>query len=120
MKILVLEDNQERIDKFRHELRGHKVFVATNAEIGIGLATIQKYDLIFLDHDLGSEDSDNNGYRVAQAIANEKLQNGAIIILHSCNPCGTNRMKNVLPEALVIPYTLLNIQAVVGLRRKNK
>jgi hypothetical protein len=60
------------------------------------------YDRIYLDHDLDgrifvNSEEPNTGYQLAKFIAERGLV--AEIILHSMNPFGSARMKEVLPGA---------------------
>ena len=104
MKILILEDNRERIKIFRtrlgpkHELHFFdQVEDAKKAILSMG-----PFDRIYLDHDLDGRvfvDSDepNTGYQLAKYIALQEVN--AEIIIHTLNPWGAARMKKVLPKA---------------------
>lgn len=114
LRILVLEDMSARIEYFKDRLKGHDVYYFDTAEDAIQALSLIKdkpWDMIFLDHDLGgrvfvSSSDPNTGYAVAEYISNNDIDAKQIII-HSLNPAGAQRMKAVLPQANVIPYTML-------------
>lgn len=100
MKILVVEDSEERNVQFRKWLSHHDFDIATNADDGIKLLNSKDYDVIFLDHDLGnrsgvSSDDPNTGYAVAKEIPASR-NSDAQIIIHSMNPEGSRNIMNVL------------------------
>jgi len=100
MKILVVEDSEERNSLFREWLKGHDFMIALDAPTGIRYLQAYEYDVIFLDHDLGdrsnvdSEDI-NTGYQVAKLIPNS-INKNAQVIIHSMNPIGSGNMLKVL------------------------
>lgn len=118
MKILVLEDDNNRIIKFKRGLIGHVVNYATTAAQGMSFINKNKYDIIFLDHDLGGHifvdsHSDNTGFQLAKAIAVNDKNNDTFCVIHSCNPCGANNMMSILSHAIKIPFTCLDIDMVI-------
>ncbi len=117
MKILVVEDNPVRIEKFKRALIGCVVDYADNAHEGIILVRERKYDLIFLDHDLGgrehvSSNDPNTGFQVAKAIRGT-LNRFAFIVVHSANVVGAKNIQQELPQSVKAPFPLLNIRACV-------
>lgn len=118
MKIFILEDNEYRMVKFRRELIGHEIDHAATVEEGTGLVVANKYDLIFLDHDLGGEEfvdsfADNTGYKLAEFIASFTPNKETPCVVHSCNPAGANNILRVLPHAVKISFVSLDIASVV-------
>lgn len=108
MKILIVEDSHQRIHWFMHELEGHDVKVAMDAETGKALILKEKYDIIFLDHDLGDRafvDSDdpNTGFQVAK-VQLESINLDTETIVHSLNPVGAQNIKNLLPNCRCQPF----------------
>jgi CheY-like chemotaxis protein len=107
MKILVLEDAQERIDWFKKFLIGHEVdFVATTEEAFKLLDEKEYYDMIYLDHDLGGEifveSGDNTGYAVAKKMVEDvsvynKFRT-AFVFIHSANYIGAGKMQALLMD----------------------
>lgn len=109
MKILILEDDQNRIDIFKINLIGESVDYCIEAKEAIKLINAQKYDLIFLDHDLGGEiyvnsDDENTGYQVAKIIPNS-INKDTKVIVHSFNPAGAKLMMQAIGRnAVRIPF----------------
>lgn len=118
MKIFILEDNEHRMVKFRRELIGHDIDHAATVEEGTSLVVDNKYELLFLDHDLGGEElvdsfADNTGYKLAEFIASFTQNKETPCIVHSCNPAGADNILRVLPHAVKLPFMSLNIASVV-------
>jgi CheY-like chemotaxis protein len=107
MNILVLEDSPERIDQFKEVFRFHNDIYYDQATLAIRRLTNERFDLICLDHDLGTHDDDfiNNGLMVARELPNTINRNTTIII-HSYNPIGAKMMRDVLPHAIVQPFDM--------------
>ena len=100
--VFILEDDLERIKWFREELgqRNIKFDLTDNAETAKVLLEENKYDTIFLDHDLGGQvyvnsNEPNTGYQVAKMIHTTKNKDAEIII-HSWNSVGAENMYEVL------------------------
>ena len=109
MKILIVEDDQQRIDWFEREFKDADVVVVKEAEDGIREVEATKYDVIFLDHDLGGrafvESHDpNTGFQVALAIVKSPNKNTPIVI-HSWNPAGAGNMQSILKHAIYAPFS---------------
>jgi hypothetical protein len=121
-KILVLEDSYERIDEFKkrfNELqwRNHVDVYVDFCETVIDACkrlSMIKYDLIFLDHDLGGEvyvdsNNDNTGAEVARFLSNPDYDNKrneyTPIIIHSLNTTAAIHMHELLGDrSTVIPF----------------
>ena len=116
MKILILEDNIERIKVFKTHLFNEEKDFCTTAEQAIELLTAKKYDLVYLDHDLEGkpyEDSNykNTGYQVAKVIPTT-INKDTQIIIHSMNPIGAKAMRDVIGDnATYTPFGLLRWEA---------
>ncbi len=114
LKILVVEDMSSRIQFFRNRFKGHDLYFFDNATDSINalkLMTDKPWDIAFLDHDLGGKvfvpSSDpNTGYVVAEYIRDNNIKINQIFI-HSMNPAGSQNIKSILPQAKIIPFTLL-------------
>lgn len=99
MRIFVLEDDPTRIDTLFKELgSGHDWTIVDSCE------RVDKfqppYDVILLDHDLGGrqlEDHEDNGAVFAELIK-DKLVPDDVVIVHSYNPAGTQRILGTLNE----------------------
>ena len=99
--ILVLEDNLERIKAFRELFIGKTVTYTDQAHVAIEMVQKTKWDIIFLDHDLGGEifvdsEKQNTGYQVAKVLP-ESMNAETPCIVHSMNWMGANRMCEVSP-----------------------
>ena len=100
MKLFILEDSQSRITLFNSWYVDHELTMTDDAMEAIEILKRDKFDVIFLDHDLDQRtfvDSSepNTGYTVAKEIPNTVNVNTQVI-LHSMNPDGVNNMAAVL------------------------
>jgi len=115
MRIFVLEDNLERNKKFRRELIGHEIIITEDVESAKNYINI-KFDLLFLDHDLGGQEmvisADDTGYGVAKLL-NKSINKDTPAIIHSCNHAGATAMQFYLPQAKLIPFPNLNIPEII-------
>jgi CheY-like chemotaxis protein len=113
MKILVLEDNPERIKYFRELLKVHDLFITKDIQIALDFLRLNECEIIFLDHDLGQDylTSLNNGYELVKKIVELELQPYSQFYIHSMNPNGANRMVNLLKDndykAMWHPFSLM-------------
>ncbi len=116
MKIFILEDTEERIKRFCHDLVNHKLFVYDNVDMAKeDFNKHGPYDAIFLDHDLDQKifvdsDDDNTGYKFAVYMS-EQGHDGKNVIIHTLNPAGARRMMHALPKAQYVPF--INIKRVL-------
>lgn len=121
-KILILEDSPDRIIKFKNMFsQNSKNFIHVDyvdtAKDAISLLEKYKYDLIFLDHDLGGKifvnsDEENTGNTVIKQIPYTKNLSTKIIV-HSHNPGGVNRMLSIKElDSVWIPFYYLNIKLI--------
>jgi CheY-like chemotaxis protein len=109
MKILILEDNHERINEFKKrldEMNWVSDFVETSLE-AIDKLKNEKYGLIFLDHDLGGDvfvniENKNTGSEVARFINKQKID--TVVIIHSLNTPASKYMQNLIPGSYYIPF----------------
>ena len=102
--VLLLEDDQNRIDWFEKEFKKYDYIahITEDVEEAKNWLRENKYELIFLDHDLGgkqmvSSDEPDTGFQVAKMIHETKNVDTRIII-HSWNPIGVSNMQNILFE----------------------
>lgn len=125
MNVLILEDDPNRIGKFKRELIGHNVSHTDQVDLASSWLSSNNYDLIFLDHDLGgahyvSSEEYNCGYTFAKFLAEFLLENRDLspyVLIHSCNHGGAANMYSRLVgkcNVVVQPFVGLDIQAVVG------
>lgn len=103
MNILILEDTPARIEQFREHLlcgssSNHVVFVTTARDCISNLDTVFgfEWDAVFLDHDLGGESlvesGQGTGYEVACWLEQNPDKIPDIVVIHSMNPNGAERM----------------------------
>jgi len=108
LRILILDDDENRHVAFSKQLIGNVVVHALTAEQAIyQLERHGPWDVVFLDHDLGGsqmvESGPGTGYEVAQWLAGHEDKQPKTIILHTYNPVGAQNMKACLPQAKWLP-----------------
>ena len=107
MKILVLEDTDERIIQFKETLATHDVHFVKTATDAVYFLGNEDWDVVFLDHDLGGETMQpstwDTGYGVACYLEQMPERKPKHIIIHSFNPVGAMKMRLALPEAHLLP-----------------
>jgi len=133
MRILILEDDQNRIDIFKKNLAGHDVDVVETAKGAIDFLVGFDYDVVFLDHDLGGEQwvdagNKNTGSEVVRWVTGwyngekdddgrflypiaPKSWRGTLFIVHSMNtitaPNMVTDLKSGRCRAERVPFSLL-------------
>lgn len=112
-KILVLEDSRFRVEWFNKNLAPYieSIEYTDNALHCISLLSMNKYDLVMLDHDLENNayvdvEEKNTGSTVAKYIASEDnlLNKDTTVIIHSLNTVGANNMISFVKTAEHIPF----------------
>jgi len=101
MKILVLEDDAERIHYFSKVFVKHELAIVNHVNM-FAILCKKKFDIIFLDHDLGGEvyvesKHENTGYNACKFLV-ETINVNTPIIVHSYNENGAKNMMNLLKE----------------------
>ena len=108
MKILILEDNLSRQEFFKVNLEKHNLTITDSSKVTIEKLSTEKWDILFLDHDLGGqvhvESGENTGYEVAKFLEQNKKFMPLNIIVHSLNVVGAKNIINALPNAFHIPF----------------
>ena len=121
MKILILEDDNNRIVKFRDKLSRHALLFVNSAADAIKLLLNEgeTFDMIFLDHDLGGEvyvdsSNTNTGSEVVRWLISDqdRIMIQPYIIIHSLNYPAAQEMQLNLTNygykyVYRIPYTKL-------------
>ena len=111
MKILILEDNEERHKKFLEALKSHEVVIVETSQEAIKYLKEEKWDVAFLDHDLGGQanvsSGPGTGYEVAVWLSENVDRMPTQVYIHSMNPVGSQKMKFALPDAIVSPVRIL-------------
>lgn len=104
MKVFILEDDPIRVDYLINRLGQHDLTVAKSCtEVG---KFQPPYDLILLDHDLGGRqmtEHEDDGTQFIQLIA-DRVNVDAVVIFHSYNPGGAQRMRNILGSGYIAPF----------------
>lgn len=102
MKILILEDNTDRVILFDKWLSAYLPAYVSNAKLCIHLLETKEWDVLFLDHDLGGEEmvssGPGTGYEVAQWLCEHPERIPGQVILHSLNPVGRKNMYDILSK----------------------
>ncbi len=105
-RVLVLEDMPERVAWFKERVPG-AVYVTT-AQSAIEALASQKFQVVFLDHDLHWMHAADNtivegtGKEVAQHLAQTGFQ--GIVVIHSKNEDAVRVMLKSLPTAKVARF----------------
>lgn len=117
MKILILEDDMNRMKQFNErmdELNSHTTFDCEMVHVETAKECIEqlesnKFDLILLDHDLGGKvfvntNDINTGSEVARWMNKNfsKIKNTAIVT-HTFNPAGAQSIIALIPQCTHIP-----------------
>lgn len=119
MRILILEDNLERIEFFKRIYKNNTLYITDDIREAYHIVENAELDIMFLDHDLTLDNfkaigENNTGYDFVKALVEGRLQKQALIYIHSCNPIGGQIMQNLLQKnkynALWIPFYLLKQQ----------
>lgn len=124
MKVLILEDDYKRVDKFKKKLIGHELWITHLPHQANLWLEEQEFDFVFLDHDLADEHYQNmqnpslcedTGLVTAEFLGNNlHLSRDAQVVVHSLNPYGSERMMSALKERNKIrhPFTSL-IESII-------
>ncbi len=114
MRVLVLDDNHNRLRAFRQRLIGHVVVCVETAKEAIEQLEKEEFEIVFLDHDLGGEENvpsgPGTGWEVAQWLSEHEDRQPATIYIHSFNGPGSKNMLSLLPRARYVPgvWTMIN------------
>lgn len=105
-RVFVLDDTEERLHWFRERLP--RMREAKTAKEAIEILAAEKFDLIFLDHDLSWMDAGfpdrqfDNGKEVARYLAWTSFPGR--VVIHSKHEDGVAAMKKLLPQATVARF----------------
>lgn len=114
MKIFLLEDSYERMRRFRGLFQAHLITHSADSQEAIEILSREGFDLICLDHDLTEHDTDwiaaGNGYEVASFLGTSQTPNdNALILIHTMNPPGGDRMVASLSNRRVVRTSIIEI-----------
>lgn len=107
MRILIVDDSEERVKAFASKLQDHYIYVAYDAnQAYAAIHQEDRFDYIFLDHDLCGgvyENSDEkSGYGVAKYLVSIPEKYPQRVIIHSLNPSGAKNIEEALKSAGII------------------
>jgi len=109
MRIYVLEDMSIRMEWFRKTFHDCEIYHTDKVKKACEDIENNKYDLIFLDRDLG--DYKLTGEFVTDYMVDKQLAQNSIIVIHSSNEPSRKRMKDNLNKyhknVYIIPFTEL-------------
>ena len=99
MIAFLLEDDKWRVKAFESRFKeiGWDYHTTDNFETAKKYLNENKYDIIFLDHDLGGWE----GILVAKHVADVGVS--CPVVIHSLNPVGARNMHNILPGSVISP-----------------
>jgi hypothetical protein len=106
LKILVLDDSEERHEMFKKLLGDVANFTFKKTAKDAYKVMIDDYQVLFLDGDLGigqPSGSDFLDYVLSDPVTHELLSNMTVII-HSCNPPLVNKILYNLDEFNIMSY----------------
>lgn len=119
MRVLILDDDNERHEAFASYFKGHDVTHAIRFSDFCVKLKGEKFDLIHLDHDLADfcpENKDHDGmygvrewtgadaaWMIACDLPESKWPDR--VVIHSWNPDGAQRMRQILQDRTSIPVT---------------
>lgn len=112
-RVFVLDDTQDRLDWFRKRMP--QMREAKTAREAMEILAAEKFDMVFLDHDLSFLDAGfperqfDNGKEVARYLAITKF--AGKVVIHSKNEDGVKAMKKSLPHADVARFDDFEISA---------
>jgi DNA-binding response OmpR family regulator len=96
MKIFILEDFDERINYFKNIFSDCDIDYTDDVKYGFDLLSSKKYDLIFLDRDLGK--LNESGEDLAWEMLQHKIASNTPIIIHTENTRGQRIIKRYLEK----------------------
>lgn len=105
MRILFLDDNEDRHKKFKQNSIGFSVDHVYTAQEAIGKLSENDYDLIYLDHDLDHKtenelnEDEEDGRFVARQLAKMEKHLNSTVVIHSLNRSGGIIMKGILEDS---------------------
>jgi len=106
-KILILEDNDDRINLFKENWSNPllELTFVDHSDDAIEQLKTNNFNMIFLDHDLEEKQMIYNpedcGMRVAEFLKENPVN--AEIVIHSTNSAAAKLMNKLLPKAKLIP-----------------
>jgi CheY-like chemotaxis protein len=100
LKILIVEDGDNRTEVLRRLYSQHNLTVCRDGQSSMKTLRNGAFDLIHLDHDL---EGDLTGEDVAEKI--RLVCPETPVIIHSENPSGASKIARILPDAIKVPIS---------------
>ena len=106
-RVLIVEDDDARMEIFNKVFEDDDVTRAIDAERGVKWIREAEFDLVMLDHDLalkhygGDIDQEGTGQDVAHAICALPEKNHPFVFVHSWNPDGSRAIGEILNDGNV-------------------
>lgn len=107
-RVLILDDEQSRHDLLTKKLPNAEITHTYKAWEAIASFLNCKYDVAYLDHDLGEVEDPavaklsagivNDGMAVVDSMVNNRLSAPTIVVCHSMNPIARKRMYDTLKD----------------------
>ncbi len=107
----MVEDSSTRMAWFRERMP--QAVFATNVEEALRILDKTTFRVIFLDHDLTFRDAafperPGSGQRIAHYLATRGCS--SVVVIHSVNQYGSDKMKCLLKQAHVAPFGTFEIE----------
>ena len=102
MRIFILEDDYRRVAWFCEEFGEDVILHSSKVAKAAKTLREEKFDIIFLDHDLTREsqmvvdDEIESGRDLAKIMSEESLSTDATVVVHSLNEVGANLICDIL------------------------
>ena len=101
IKVLIVEDTPDRQEVLTSLYRAHAWILVNTAHRAITLLSAYDFDLVSLDYNLRGE---SNGDEIAKALIGSRNKD-CVVIIHSMNPKGAEKMVKLLPNAITYPVS---------------
>jgi CheY-like chemotaxis protein len=101
LRVLIIEDTEERQKILTSLYRAHAWILANTGARAITLVNAYDFDMISLDYNLRG---DLSGDAVARAIEQSRNRDTRVVV-HSLNPTGVEKIAGILSNAIVFPVS---------------
>jgi hypothetical protein len=97
LKVLFLDDDPQRVDKYEREFPDHDLVWAKSPYVAAGIARVEPFDVVSMDYNL--EFFGLTGLDAATMLGKDAgASSEARFVVHSMNPLGARRMTAELKE----------------------
>lgn len=113
-RIFLLDDSMKRLQRFQRLFQPHEIVHSASAQEANEILAEQQFDLILLDHDLHEHDTNwiasGTGLEVAEFLGSANSPNNeTLIVVHSMNPSGVDKMLAALQTRRVRRVTIIEL-----------